>query len=74
MDNKVVDHMLKNGVAPSITRVKLASKNERRMLTEQPQPTASLKDGLSYEKLHINLPIMDKLSDFPLIFTKHRRN
>jgi hypothetical protein len=74
MDNKVVDHWLKNGVTPSVTRVKLISKNERRMLTEQPQPTETLKIDFSPEKLHINIPTMDKLSDFPLIFAKHRRN
>jgi hypothetical protein len=44
------------------------------MLTEQPQPTASLKPDFSPDKLIINLPTMDKLSDFPLIFAKHRRN
>lgn len=74
MDNKVVDHWLKSTVTPSVTRVKLVSKNERRMLTEQPQPTASLKPDFSPDKLIINLPTMDRLSDFPLIFAKHRRN
>ena len=74
MDKKVADQMIQNGVTPSVTRVKLASKNERRLLTEQLQPTASLKADFCHEKLQINLPLMDKANDFPLIFTKHKRN